>query len=504
MSTTFRSTRPSLRVARGALAALSMFAVLAAVGCSTTIPGISAIAPSANPSEEIASLASEVETSRSNQLDVLSPTWFNRAEERAKNASSQLKDGEAVRVILQNVAEGRAALEQARTFGEVSRQTLPNVIQAREDAIAAGATQLGSDYRKVESRFLELTTAVENDSMSWARRTAPSVEKAFREVELASIKRNTVFRIVDLINKAKEADAEQFAPTQLADVEARYAELDRFISQNRYSSEAMGEKADEVLFYANRLVHLTEEARRVERMQPTEVALQNEAQLLALSQKLELPDLRNQSQGSQRRQIENAIDELLRNRHDLRRKVDKLQAESTTQRGRIDALRDEAASEAQRLAALERDKRFNQRFIEVSALFAPGEAQVYKKGTQLVLRLRSLQFPVGSAVVLPESYPILAKVQQAIRSFDDPQVIVEGHTDSTGSAEVNDRISQQRADAVLAYLVNNMTVDAGRVQAVGKGFSEPLASDRTAAGRAQNRRIDIVIDAGRSGELASN
>ena len=59
---------------------------------------------------------------------------------------------------------------------------------------------------------------------------------------------------------------------------------------------------------------------------------------------------------------------------------------------------------------------------------------------------------------------------------------------------MHDRISQQRADAVLAYFVNNATVGAEQIQAVGKGFSEPLASDRTAAGRAQNRRIDVVID----------
>ncbi len=487
--------RPRTRAARSLIGLVLL--LIATTGCSTKIPGISAIAPTANPSEEIESLASEVETARGEALDVLSPTWFARAESRAKNAKSQLTDGESVRVILQNVAEGRAALAQARTFGEVSRQTLPSVIKARTDAIAAGAPQLGNRYDDVEERFLELTAAVESDSMNWARRTAPEVEKSFREIELASIKKNTVYRIVDLIEKAKEADADRFAPKLLKDVEARYAELDQFISQNRYSSEAMGEKADEVLFYANRLVHVTEEARRVERLNPTEIALQNEANLLALSQKLELPDLRNQSQASQRRQIENAIDEVLRTRHDLRRKVD-------SQRAQIDALQDTAAVEGEQLAVLEHERRINQLFLKVSAMFSPGEAEVYRKENQIVIRVRSLKFPVGTAIVQPESYPVLAKVQKSITSFDHPRVIVEGHTDSTGSAEVNDRISQERADAVLAYLVNNRTVDASRIQAVGKGFSEPLASDRTAEGRAANRRIDVVIDPGQPEEFVSN
>lgn len=471
--------------------------LITTTGCSTKIPGISAIAPTANPSEEIASLASEVETARGQNLDVLAPTWFGRAESRAKNAKSQLADGESVRVILQNVAEGRAALEQARTYGEVSRQTLGDVIKAREDAIAAGAPALGSRYDDVEDSFLELTAAVESDSMNWARRTAPDVEKSFREIELASIKKNTVYRIVDLIKKAKEADADRFAPKLLKDVESRYAQLDQFISQNRYSSEAMGEKADEVLFYANRLVYVTEEARRVEKLDPTEIALQNEANLLALSQKLELPDLRNQSQGSQRRQIENAIDEVLRTRHDLRRKAD-------SQRAQIDALQDTAVLEGEQLALLEHERKLNQLFLKVSAMFSPGEAEVYRQENRIVIRVRSLQFPVGTAIVQPESYPVLAKVQKAITSFNSPRVIVEGHTDSTGSAEVNDRLSQQRADAVLAYLVNNATVDANQIQAVGKAFSEPLASDRTAEGRAENRRIDVVIDPRLPEELVSN
>jgi len=489
------ATRPHA-FAVSSVIALTLLLVVA-TGCSTKIPGISAIAPTANPSEEIARLASEVETARGDKLDVLSPTWFGRAESRARNAKSQLSDGESVQVILQTVAEGRAALEQARTFGEVSQQTLPAVIKAREDAIAAGAQQLGDRYKDVEDNFLELTAAIENDSMNWARRTAPDVEKSFREIELASIKRNTVYRIVDLIEKAKEADADRFAPKLLEDVEKRYAELDKFISQNRYSSEAMGEKADEVLFYANRLVYVTEEARRVERLEPTEIALQNEANLLALSQKLELPDLRNQSQTSQLRQIGNAIDEVLRTRHELRRKVD-------SQRALIDTLQDKADFEGQQLARLEHERRINQLFLDVSAMFSPGEAEVYRQENQIVIRVRSLNFPVGTATVKPESYPVLAKVQKAITRFDQPRVIVEGHTDSTGSAELNDRLSQERADAVMAYLVNNATVDASQIQAVGKGFSEPLASDRTAAGRAANRRIDVVIDPGQPEELASN
>ncbi len=482
------------------LAAASLAVIALLVGCSTTIPGISPIAATSNPNTVVADLASDLQTARENRLDILAPTWFSRANKSHSVASSLLAEGGAVQAILMNVAEGRAALDQAQTFAAVSQETLPAVIKARDDARVAGAERLGSDYRQVEKRFLELTASVESDNLNWARRAAPDVEKAYRGVELAAIKRQTIDRISDLLDKAKEAGAAKYARADLADVEKRYADLDRFISKNRYATDAMGERASEVLFFANRLVHLTEEAKRLEKESPQSIAKENEVFLAALAQKLELPDLRNQSQRAQKRQIENAIEKALDTRHELQARADTLRTELEKERGNVAALQTVSERERARLAALESERQFNLLYGQVSSIFEPGEAQVYKKGSKLVIRVRAIQFPVGSAVVLPESYPVLAKVQRAIKSFDRSRVVVEGHTDSTGSAEINDRISQERADAILAYLVNNNTIEASRVSAVGKGFSEPLASDRTSEGRAQNRRIDVVIDA-ESGQL---
>jgi outer membrane protein OmpA-like peptidoglycan-associated protein len=88
---------------------------------------------------------------------------------------------------------------------------------------------------------------------------------------------------------------------------------------------------------------------------------------------------------------------------------------------------------------------------------------------------------------------LLSKVQLAIRSFNYPEVIVEGHTDSTGSTEVNQQLSQERATAVKEYLVSNDTLPGSNVLAVGYGSTRPLMSNETAEGRAVNRRIDVII-----------
>jgi len=94
---------------------------------------------------------------------------------------------------------------------------------------------------------------------------------------------------------------------------------------------------------------------------------------------------------------------------------------------------------------------------------------------------------------MPSNYTLLSKIQRAIRTFGQPNVVIEGHTDSIGSDELNERLSERRADAVREYLVANGTIPYGRISAIGYGSHQPLASNKTAEGRAINRRIDVLI-----------
>ena len=144
----------------------------------------------------------------------------------------------------------------------------------------------------------------------------------------------------------------------------------------------------------------------------------------------------------------------------------------------------------QKLAA---EREFNKKYLEVQTFFRTSEAEVYKQRNQLVIRLKAMQFPVGTAIISPDNFALLSKVQRAIQTFDRPSVVVEGHTDSTGSDEVNQVLSTQRAEAVSAYLVANKTIQADKIDSRGYGPTRPLASNTTPEGRAINRRIDVVI-----------
>ena len=342
---------------------------------------------------------------------------------------------------------------------------------------------------------MELTRAVESDNAAWAQERQAGVTKAFRDVELQAIKENTLGEVRDLISKARANGAATNAPKTLEQAKAELEKVESFISQNRYASSRANEMAQQALFQAQRLTHATEEARRLKRASGEELYLEEEQRLNELAKTLGLPDMRNQSAATRRTAVANSAKELVNDRNFLVNRSNLLRSEVEDAQARIARLEGETAAEQREIARLESERRFNQLYGEVSAYFEPDEAEVYKQGQQLVIRLRKVQFPVGQHVLQPDSYQLLTKVQRAIRAFGEPRVVIEGHTDTTGSAELNDHLSKLRADAVREYLVANQTLSAEDVTAVGRGFSEPLASNRTAEGRAQNRRIDVMIDA---------
>lgn len=104
----------------------------------------------------------------------------------------------------------------------------------------------------------------------------------------------------------------------------------------------------------------------------------------------------------------------------------------------------------------------------------------------------AITFDTGQALIKSQFYGVLDQLAHSVGQYPDTIVRVEGHTDSTGSATLNQTLSENRANAVASYLIQR-GVTSNRVEAVGYGFSRPIADNSTAAGRAQNRRVELLI-----------
>ena len=137
-----------------------------------------------------------------------------------------------------------------------------------------------------------------------------------------------------------------------------------------------------------------------------------------------------------------------------------------------------------RMAAQERELR--------QSLAGTGAA-ITNTGSDLrVILPESVTFRTGSSVVDAGFRPALRNVADSLRRHPNSSIRVVGHTDNVGSAMLNNQLSQDRALAVARVLIEN-GINGNRIVVAGRGFYEPIASNNTAAGRAENRRVEIVI-----------
>jgi outer membrane protein OmpA-like peptidoglycan-associated protein len=112
---------------------------------------------------------------------------------------------------------------------------------------------------------------------------------------------------------------------------------------------------------------------------------------------------------------------------------------------------------------------------------------------RMIISLSGVLFEPAGHTLSKVAERRLDTVAHALGAYRDRQIVVEGYTDAQGSESKNLELSQQRADAVREYL-EQRGVDAERIRAVGKGESNPIASNDTAEGRATNRRVEIVVE----------
>jgi OmpA-OmpF porin, OOP family len=105
---------------------------------------------------------------------------------------------------------------------------------------------------------------------------------------------------------------------------------------------------------------------------------------------------------------------------------------------------------------------------------------------------QGILFETGKSQLRPESRPVLKEIAGTMKQYGDLKILIEGHTDNVGSGASNLTLSEGRAAAVKAALVTEFGVNADRITTKGLGDTKPAVPNATAAGRAQNRRVEIV------------
>jgi outer membrane protein OmpA-like peptidoglycan-associated protein len=125
------------------------------------------------------------------------------------------------------------------------------------------------------------------------------------------------------------------------------------------------------------------------------------------------------------------------------------------------------------------------------------ELKAKKTDRGMVLTLGDVLFDTGVATLKPGAYPTIDRLATVLKEAPDRKVTIEGHTDSVGSEDFNQGLSERRAAAVQTALLER-GVRSEQITALGKGESFPVASNDNAAGRQQNRRVEMIFSDDRS------
>ncbi len=142
------------------------------------------------------------------------------------------------------------------------------------------------------------------------------------------------------------------------------------------------------------------------------------------------------------------------------------------------------------------DKSFLQSVIANHPELLTGEAIKMAYSNEITNEISSksyqIQFETGSAIIKPESYNELNEILKSSVVAEGLKVGVYGHTDNTGNADANQKLSEDRANSVKNYLISKGLLEK-RIESKGYGQSQPIADNKTVAGKAQNRRVQIVL-----------
>lgn len=393
-----------------------------------------------DPGKVISDIQGDMRQNYQDQANVFASDSYAQAQKHLDKAKDLRDSGKSSAKILEEAGYAKAYSDQAATEAAKSKSDLSAVSDARAKAMDAGAAKYNSgELKKTDKDFASYVKDVEKGKAN-PQKTA-DFQKRYSDVELGAITQSNLAQSETWIEKAKDLDAKKRTPQAWSQAQDDLNNAKMTISVDRYNNVENQKAITKSTDSSYRLYEIASEAK-----------------------KSNIPEY--------------------------------VAADIVTKRHAIANLNRRDAMLRGQNARLENDAEINKIIAQAQKSFTKDEADVYRQGDDVLIRLKKVQFKSGHADIPNGALPVLAKTKDVIKQLDANKVVVQGHTDAVGSSSVNKKISQERADTVANYLTSDGTVADSRVEAVGYGYQKPLTSNKTAAGRAENRRVDIVITPG--------
>lgn len=426
------------------------------------------------------------------QAALLSPGRYLRGTQAMGRAQASAAPEARQQALDDAVSAFDAALNNVAT----ARDMLSDTLASRAAANQAEAFRLAAgDWARAEKSLNDAVRALERDNVPAAQKRGSRATELYREAQLKALKGRYLSAARAAILDAEQLKAERLAPRSFARAQALLGDAEASLESGAENIRDAAAMANDAAYHARLASYIATQAQRVRAKEASleDLILESQAVVARLAKTAGTSADFSDGFASAETQLQNELE-----------RVPVLEAELEQNRRQVAGLEEEIRELDQRLGStsaerrdlmqrVQADARVREQFALVETLFAPEEAVVLRDGDELILRMVGLRFPSGSARLDDEGRALLDRLETAIDVFPRCQVRVEGHTDSTGRPQRNQTLSQERATAVADYLVEATGIQEFRVQATGYGDSRPVTSNRTREGRAQNRRIDVVI-----------
>lgn len=358
----------------------------------------------------------------------------------------------------------RARIESDRAARATAEEQLDAAYARYESALATGTpAEIEAARRAMEDQQIAVRTAQQREQMDEAALGA-EIDRLRTELQAAQTAGSMSTQVLserqaDIIARQQQIDALRAAREQ--DVATRtHTDQEHMAAFNA----AQQRRADIEKQQAEMEQRMKAAEQAAEQAAATAHAAQQQTQQMQQQQEQMQQQMQAQQQQMQAQQQQAA----------------QLQQQSAQQAAELEKTKAELAERE----AEARNLRMQQELARLAA------TKSEQRG--LVVTLPGIFFDTGKATLKAGAKNTLAKIADQLKGDGDVRISIEGHTDSVGSDEKNMTLSEKRANAVRDYLVNT-GLPADRVSASGKGEADPVASNKTAAGRLQNRRVELVI-----------
>ncbi len=407
---------------------LAATAVLLA-GCSSIEKGKLS---SSRPSEAIEEVREFVEKGREGHIDLLAKKQFRLGEKKFEDAARSYNRGAPSDEILENLAVAKGLLLEAANVA-ASRTEKPErvVLDARTAALRSGLQEEQSLVEKLDKIDQSVLFKTNNFKEVLAVSDQSDFEQSYLKLEIDAVQNRHLSSSREILAIAEKEGAKKLAPSTYRKAASSVRAAENMIQQG---------------------------ARNPENFRESVLSAERSAKLLR--------DVMEKLTGIASGASEDAALKLVYQERSLETKT----GEALVSGNKV---------------------RLQKAMDDMRKLFPSEEAEVYQKGSDLIIRLKKINFGVGSAMVPSESMDLLAKVNSVIMRLQSPEVLVEGHTDSTGSELTNKNLSVMRSKAVAQYLES--LGNRYEISSAGFGASRPIANNQTREGRTMNRRVDIVV-----------